>query len=190
MCFKRHCKRGAFPGIASTPNSFTRRSRCKAVLRDHDFRIDPNSQPIQRRGRGDSNRRRRIRRSPRAGGTYPSRPNAAASVARDGTGPRAAIRVSRRLGPLLRLQSVRHGLPFTQWPRRGGDLARGWAPDRWLEPTPRDAARDVGLPPLSRPGLSDGLPSRRLREESGHGNRQASRRPMLRLPLLYVRLSV
>ena len=50
------------------------------------------------------------------------------------------------------------------------------------------AARHVGLPPLPRPRLPERLPGRRLREGPGHRDRQAPRRPVLRLPVLHARL--
>ena len=53
-----------------------------------------------------------------------------------------------------------------------------------------DAARHGRVPPLPRTGVHDRLPGERLREGPDHGHRQASRRPMLRLPVLHAGLSL
>ena len=55
---------------------------------------------------------------------------------------------------------------------------------------PRAAARHVGLPPLPRSRLPDGVPRRRVREGPGDGNRQAPRRSVLRLSVLHAGLPV
>ena len=53
-----------------------------------------------------------------------------------------------------------------------------------------DAARHGRVPPLSSTGLHDRLPGQCVRKGPDHGHRQASRRSVLRLPVLHAGLPV
>ena len=113
-----------------------------------------------------------------------------ALLAGHGARRRPAVRLRGRPRRLLRLQVVRRRMPRAERPRGERIVARRRVAARRQPAAAGRAARHHGLPPLPGPGLHARLSGRCLREGSGHGDREAPRRPVLRLPVLHARLSL